>query len=271
MSVAPARSFDAALCVRKVDQSSLSSSASRLSDRRRGLTRAASFDMRISRARLCGHSMWFIVGVLVSMSPRVDGGTFFTVTSGGGSGGCTESEDCFYSPNYPGPYPHGDACTIRVEAAGAGNLDVQAFNVETSYGCPRDNLRVRSGGTKYCGTAGPDGISVSAGDNLYWTTNTSVTNTGFKICAEGSQPPTRPTPKPTAAAQRKLPLRSMPRSSLMVLGGTQAPQPNSTASRLAGRNLGGCPTCNSGYADSTGCNANYWGCGSGCAGGACEY
>ena len=49
------------------------------------------------------------------------------------------------------------------------------------------------------------------------------------------------------------------------------PQPNSTASRLASRNLGQCPTCNSGYTDVTGCNANWWSCGNGCVGGTCEY
>jgi hypothetical protein len=96
------------------------------------------------------------------------------------SGACTvaSTATCFRSPNYPSAYGNSQACTITVNEAVL--LSVTAFSTESGY----DRLTVN--GVQYSGTNGPGGVQVAAGSTITWTSDSSVTRTGFQICGTGT-------------------------------------------------------------------------------------
>ena len=59
-------------------------------------------------------------------------------------------------------------------------LNVVSFNTETNY----DKLTVE--GTQYHGTTGPQGVVVSAGIQITWSSDGSETRAGFEICVADS-------------------------------------------------------------------------------------
>jgi hypothetical protein len=105
------------------------------------------------------------------------------------SGSCTvdDSAMCFRSPNYPSNYSNYESCTITVAASEAVTLSVEAFSVEAAPFCGYDSLTVN--GNMFCGTSGPDGVQVAAGATIIFTSDDSVTSTGFEIC--GTSPARR--------------------------------------------------------------------------------
>jgi hypothetical protein len=117
------------------------------------------------------------------------------------SGACTvtSTATCFRSPNYPAHYDividtdydymgYNDididinqACTITAHEAVM--LSVTAFSTESGY----DRLTVN--GVQYSGTSGPNGVQVAAGSTITFTSDGSVTSSGFEICGTGAFPP----------------------------------------------------------------------------------
>jgi len=102
-----------------------------------------------------------------------------------GSGCSTDEHSCVQTANYPSNYGDNQQCTITV--ASAGTINVDTFNTETRY----DKLTIA--GTVYMGSSGPEGLSVSAGDQLSWSSDTSATRAGWKLCFGTAAPTSSPT------------------------------------------------------------------------------
>ena len=83
---------------------------------------------------------------------------------------------CFRSPNYPSYYDNNGACTITVAAHEQVTLSVTSFSTEAGY----DFLTVA--GVQYSGTSGPAGVEVAAGATIAFTSDGSVTGSGFEVC-----------------------------------------------------------------------------------------
>ena len=92
------------------------------------------------------------------------------VTLSGRSGKCAVDGACFSSLDY-GNY---ETCTFTMGAGGV--LNVLSFETESNY----DKLTV--GGTEYSGTTGPQGVVVSAGEDITWSSDHLSTRAGFEIC-----------------------------------------------------------------------------------------
>merc|ERR1719232_2425948 len=103
--------------------------------------------------------------------------------------GCRMEGDCINSLNHPGNYGNGEACNVQLW--GDIPLRFDAFDTESGY----DILRV--GGTDYSGTSGPPPDSYSGA--LTWSTDGSVTKTGWSFCRTDSSTPAPTTPSPTPA------------------------------------------------------------------------
>ena len=85
-----------------------------------------------------------------------------------------DTATCFRSPNFPSNYGNNENCSITVRDAVA--LSVEAFDTESGY----DFLMVD--GVQYDGTSGPENADVAAGTIITFTSDGSVTRTGFEIC-----------------------------------------------------------------------------------------
>ena len=109
---------------------------------------------------------------------------FVSVCAGGGLfavqwGSCTvdSTATCFRSPNYPDDYDNYAACAITVTAHQAVVLSAVAFSTEPCC----DFLNVA--GRQYSSaTSSPDGVQVAAGTPITFTSDGSVTGSGFEIC-----------------------------------------------------------------------------------------
>jgi len=120
-------------------------------------------------------------------SPTTAGPTTAATTRMSTNGTCTlsTSGDCVSSPNYPSRYDSTD-CTITNNQA--GYLNAATFNTESNY----DTLNIRRRGLgAYSGqlTAATRGSSsaytdiyLGAGEQITWTSDTSVFSTGWQIC-----------------------------------------------------------------------------------------
>merc|ERR1719433_1454917 len=86
--------------------------------------------------------------------------------------GCEVNGDCISSNNYPANYGNREECSIQLN--GNVPISVQAFNTETGY----DMLTV--GGVRYSGTNGPQSGSYTG--VISWSSDYSVTNSGWKLC-----------------------------------------------------------------------------------------
>lgn len=98
----------------------------------------------------------------------VEGGQFCQITN----------ENCVTDGS--GFHANNERCVIQVERPGV--LAIREFDVESHQQCNWDSVAV--GGIKYCGTAGPAGVSVSVQDTITWTSDSSVTKSGWTICLE---------------------------------------------------------------------------------------
>ena len=98
------------------------------------------------------------------------------------SGTCTVSDSglCVRSPNYPGEYNNNDCCTIH---SPGGYLVSNSFAVESWW----DHLYIVN--SDHYGYAALPVIEVTAGDNIAWSSDESVVNSGWEICV-GDRPTT---------------------------------------------------------------------------------
>ena len=64
-----------------------------------------------------------------------------------------------------------------MSVAADADLTAEAFSTEATY----DTLTVN--GFSFSGTSGPTDYFVTAGANITWSTDGSITNTGFEVCA----------------------------------------------------------------------------------------
>jgi len=85
--------------------------------------------------------------------------------------GCTQEGNCIQSNGHPGSYGNSEACTIDANNVA---FTVEAFSTESRY----DYLTV--GGVGYSGTTGPASGAYSG--TISWSSDYSVTNTGWKLC-----------------------------------------------------------------------------------------
>jgi hypothetical protein len=90
--------------------------------------------------------------------------------SGSNTGQCAVDGICFSSLNYATD----ERCTFTM--GNGGVLNVISFDTESRY----DELTV--GGSQYSGTTGPQSVSVSAGEEITWSSDYSTTEAGFEIC-----------------------------------------------------------------------------------------
>ena len=86
--------------------------------------------------------------------------------------GCEMSGNCVQSLNHPSNYGNSQACSI--DLYGSISLSVDAFNTEVRY----EFLTV--GGTRYAGSSGPS--SGAYPGRISWSTDSSVTASGWKLC-----------------------------------------------------------------------------------------
>jgi hypothetical protein len=100
----------------------------------------------------------------------VEGAQFCQITSDN----CITDGSGFHANN--------ERCVIQVQRSGV--LAIREFNVESHWQCSWDSVAI--GGIKYCGTAesGPAGVGVSVQDTITWTSDHSVTKSGWTICLE---------------------------------------------------------------------------------------
>ena len=105
-----------------------------------------------------------------------------------------------------GGYGHSESCIVRAEAAMV--VTARAFNTEATY----DYLTIASSGARYSGVVGPEGVQISAGEMLSWTSDALTTpgaTGGWVLCARGSEPETDE-PNRAAGAPPTLPLPTPP-------------------------------------------------------------
>ena len=103
----------------------------------------------------------------------------FEVTEGSG---CTTNGACFQSLNYPnGNYGQSESCSVTVQSVLPGEaLYSAAFNTESDY----DKLVVKE--VEYSGTSGPSNITLSVNDNITWSSDSTRSRSGFKVCLIGT-------------------------------------------------------------------------------------
>jgi hypothetical protein len=105
-------------------------------------------------------------------------GEAFTVTSGTNCE-LAENGNCVQTSGYSTlEYFEDETCTITVN--NPGKIDVVGFDVESDAGCGYDYLTVQE--KDYCGSVGPDGVTIDQGDEIGWTSDSGTVGAGFKIC-----------------------------------------------------------------------------------------
>ncbi|KAK3286714.1 hypothetical protein CYMTET_5744 [Cymbomonas tetramitiformis] len=98
------------------------------------------------------------------------------------SGLCQTSSEgtCLQSPNYPADYNTNDNCEVSID--GEGVLHSLSFDTEQNY----DNFFV--GSTIYTGPEGPNGHEVNSSVVLRFSSDSSITKSGFEVCVTSSAP-----------------------------------------------------------------------------------
>ena len=97
---------------------------------------------------------------------------------------------CILSSSFSfGQYGNDEQCTFTVHKD--TTLIVEHFDVESHPSCEFDSLQIWQSSalasSSYCGNGiseGPNEVNVHAGDQIRWTSDSSVTGSGFKICPE---------------------------------------------------------------------------------------
>jgi hypothetical protein len=77
------------------------------------------------------------------------------------------------------------------------SLDVKLFKLESPNANGKCSDRLRVKGVDYCGSKGPEGITLAKGNTILFESGPKVRRDGFKICAElATSPPPSPLPSP---------------------------------------------------------------------------
>jgi len=92
-----------------------------------------------------------------------------------GDCGC-DFEGCILSPNYPSNYTANSYCEIEILGFGVGEVDVRHFDTEAGV----DVLFIDK--TKWTGQIGPPSASLRPTKEIRWTSDASVSGSGWKIC-----------------------------------------------------------------------------------------
>jgi len=127
---------------------------------------------------------------------------FFTMAGGSD---CTVNGNCVTSANWPSPHGDNEGCSITVDVDSSVAVNSN-FEIERNY----DYLRINND-AKWTAEEIPS--SLSAGSTISWSTDGSVTKTGWELCfgeSDGSNPVTSPpvntnTPLPTDNTNTPLP------------------------------------------------------------------
>ena len=113
-------------------------------------------------------------------------GHYLTLLSGAGS--CEvqgANSECF--TDGAGAYGHDEKCEARV------NLELEVSSVDYNVEYYFDYITLK--GVTYRTGVGPEGVLADAGDTIQWSSDASVSYSGFTICADKLAPP--PPPMPT--------------------------------------------------------------------------
>merc|ERR1712176_488890 len=86
--------------------------------------------------------------------------------------GCTQVGDCIQSKNHPSNYGNNEACQIDASEVA---ITVDAFSTESGY-----DFLTMSDGQSYSGSSGPPSGTYSG--TFFWSSDFSVTNSGWKLC-----------------------------------------------------------------------------------------
>ena len=124
----------------------------------------------------------------------------FVVTAGEDACEITNGGMCVTDGD--GNYGNSESCTIRAEVS--MTLTVNSFGIESHSSCGWDYLEV--GGTRYCGTSGPDGVQLAAGATMSFVSDSSSVRSGFVICQTLSPPPEPPPVPPMLPSPPGTPL-----------------------------------------------------------------
>lgn len=87
-----------------------------------------------------------------------------------------------------GNYGDNEACVVRADAT--MTVTATEFDVESHSSCSYDSLTI--GGSQYCGSVGPQGVTMEAGSTMTWSTDFSVNAAGFVVCSAGAAAPASP-------------------------------------------------------------------------------
>ena len=90
------------------------------------------------------------------------------------TGNCDVQDDCVSSKNYPSQHGNGDYCSITM-LRDASVTPGETFQLETCC----DHLMIRGVDVEYS-SAIPSALS--AGDTFTWTSDGSVTRSGWQLC-----------------------------------------------------------------------------------------
>jgi hypothetical protein len=133
------------------------------------------------------------------------------------TGPCSSDGRCVSSPNHPSNYANNQYCSF--EGPSGTIIETEAFATETYF----DRLIVN--GVTYTGTSGPpDGTQVTG--SITWTSDYSVTRTGWKLCATGGSPsPPSPPSPPTTSFNPPSPV---PTTTIQTTTEMPAPSPTPT-------------------------------------------
>ncbi|XP_055331142.1 kallikrein-14-like [Paramacrobiotus metropolitanus] len=128
------------------------------------------------------------------------------------------------SPNYPNKYGNNLVCKWIISSATGKSMTVSSnsFHLEYSSICQWDYWMIN--GIKYCGTVGPQGVTFSGQKEIWFITDSTITDLGFDITIK--VPATVP---PTCTDSSNCPFKC----------GIPQTAPNLTPSSSAGRIVGG--------------------------------
>ncbi|CAK0883555.1 unnamed protein product [Prorocentrum cordatum] len=135
-------------------------------------------------------------------------------------GECTLDGACVQSENYPQPYGNNQKCTITIDVSNAAPIVVESFDVESYF----DYLTV-DGGARYTGSSGPSGVTLA--ESVLWSSDFSVTRSGWRFCMPVSTPAPPPTVAPTPAPT------ASPTAAPPTAAPTEAPTASQTAAPTA--------------------------------------
>ena len=99
------------------------------------------------------------------------------------SGSCVVTSDCVFSPGFPLDYGNNELCILEHNGTEPTLLSVQSFSTEQGY----DILTIEKKNgesTAYSGNLGPDGVLLSKGDTIKFTSDTNTVAQGFEICKQ---------------------------------------------------------------------------------------